>query len=65
MVYLVPPGRGNHSPLVLVYDTKRRDELPLQIDLKRNDRVAVLGVEYRCSQPANTPALMAKTEKPR
>lgn len=47
MVYLVPPGSGNHSPLVLVYDTKRRDELPMQIDLKRNDRVVVLGVEYR------------------
>jgi len=47
MVYLVPPGRGNHSPLVLVYDTRRRDELPLPISLKRDDRVEVLGVEYR------------------
>jgi len=47
MVYLVPIGRGNHSPLVLVYDTKRRDELPLPIDLKRDDRVAVLGSVWR------------------
>lgn len=47
MVYLVPPGRGCWSPLVLQWDTKRRDELPLQIDLKVGDRVAVLGSVWR------------------
>lgn len=46
MVYLVPPGRGRWSPLVQ-WDTKRRDELPLPIDLKAGDRVAVLGSVWR------------------
>lgn len=47
MVYLVPPGRGRWSPLVLVYDTKRLDELPLPIDLKPGDLVPVLGSVWR------------------
>ena len=47
MVHLVPPGRGRWSPLVLQWDTKRRDELPLPIDLKRGDLVALLGSVWR------------------
>jgi hypothetical protein len=47
MVYLVPPGRGRWSALVLQWDTKWRDELPLPLDLKPGDRVAVLGSVWR------------------
>jgi hypothetical protein len=47
MLYLVPPGRGRWSPLVLTYDTKRRDELPLPIDLKPGDLVPALGSMWR------------------
>lgn len=46
MVYLVPPGRGRWSPLVLQWDERRRDELPLPLDLKAGDTVAVLGVVF-------------------
>lgn len=47
MVYLVPPGRGRWSPLVLQWDAKRRDELPLPIDLKAGDLVPVMGSWWR------------------
>lgn len=47
MVYLVPPGRGRWSPLILQWDTRWRDELPLPIDLKPGDKVAVLGSIWR------------------
>lgn len=44
---LVPPGRGRWSPLILRWDEKRRDELPLPLDLKPGDLVPVLGSTYR------------------
>ena len=44
---LVPPGRGNWSPVELRWDEKRRDELPLPLDLKPGDLVPVLGSTYR------------------
>lgn len=47
MVYLVPPGRGRWSPLVLQWDPARRDELPLPLDLKPGDMVPVLGSMWR------------------
>jgi hypothetical protein len=47
MVYLVPPGRGRWSALVLQWDTKWRDELPLPLDLKPGDLAPVLGSTYR------------------
>ncbi len=50
MLYLVPPGRGRWSPLVLRWNERRRDELPLPIDLKRGDLVAVLGSVWRVSR---------------
>jgi len=40
---LVPPGRGRWSPLILRWDERRRDELPLPLDLKPGDLVPVLG----------------------
>lgn len=46
-VYLVPPGRGRWSPLVLHWDERRRDELPLPLDLKPGDLVPVLGKLFR------------------
>lgn len=46
-VYLVPPGRGRWSPLVLRWDERRRDELPLPLDLKPGDLVPVLGELFR------------------
>lgn len=46
-VYLVPPGRGRWSPLVLRWDERRRDELPLPLDLKPGDLVPVLGEVFR------------------
>jgi len=46
-LYLVPPGRGRWSPLVLRYDERRRDELPLPLDLKPGDLVPVLGELFR------------------
>ena len=46
-LYLVPPGRGRWSPLVLRWDERRRDELPLPLDLKPGDLVPVLGSTYR------------------
>lgn len=47
MVVLVPPGRGRWSPLVLRWDERRRDELPLPLDLKPGDMVPVLGSMWR------------------
>lgn len=44
---LVPPGRGNHSRVILRWDERRRGELPMPIDLKRGDLVPVLGSTYR------------------
>jgi hypothetical protein len=44
---LVPPGRGRWSPLILRWDERRRDELPLPLDLKPGDLVPVLGSTYR------------------
>ena len=49
-VYLVPPGRGRWSPLILSWDERRRDELPLPLDLKTGDKVAVLGVVMRVAK---------------
>ena len=49
-VVLVPPGRGRWSPLVLQWDERRRDELPLPLDLRPGDRLVVLGVEFRVQQ---------------
>lgn len=44
---LVPPGRGNWSPVILRWDERRREEMPLPIDLKPGDLVSVLGSVYR------------------
>ena len=51
-VYLVPPGCGRWSPLVLRWDERRRDELPLPLDLKPGDLVPVLGEVFRVEQGA-------------
>lgn len=47
MVYLVPPGRGRWSPIVLRWDERVRAEMPMPIDLKPGDLVPVLGRTYR------------------
>lgn len=44
---LVRPGRGNWSPLILRWDERRQVELPTPIELRRNQRVQIMGVEYR------------------
>ena len=49
-VTLVPPGCGRWSPLVLRWDERRRDELPLPVDLKVGDLVPVLGSVWRVSK---------------
>ena len=49
-VYLVPPGRGRWSPLVLHWDAHLRNELPLPLDLKSGDKVSVLGVVWRVAK---------------
>lgn len=46
-VVLVPVGRGRWSPMTIHWDERLRDELPLPIDLKRGDTVAVMGVVFR------------------
>ena len=46
-LYLVPPGRGRWSPLVLRYDERRRDELPVPLDLRPGDLVPILGELFR------------------
>ena len=50
MVVLVPPGRGRWSPLVLRWDERRRDELPLPIDIQPGDKVAIMGVLFRVAK---------------
>ena len=47
MVYLVPPGRGRWSALVLRWDERCRAELPMPIDIEPGDLVPVLGSTYR------------------
>lgn len=46
-VYLVRPGRGRWSPLVLRWDERRRKELPLPLDMRVGDMVTVLGEVFR------------------
>ena len=46
-LWLVPPGRGRWSPIVLQWDVRRRGELQLPLDLKPGDLVPVLGSIYR------------------
>ena len=46
-LYLVPPGRGRWSPVVLRYDERRRDELPVPLDLRPGDLVPILGELFR------------------
>lgn len=46
-VYLVPPGRGRWSPLVLRWDSKRRGELPLPMGLRPGEMVKVMGSTWR------------------
>ena len=46
-VYLVPPGRGRWSPLVLRWDSRRRGELPLPVSVRVGQRVEVMGATWR------------------
>lgn len=49
-VILRPPGRGNHSPVVVTFDTARRSEQPLPVSIRRGDLWKLNGVDYRVSR---------------
>ena len=42
-IILVPPGRGRWSPVVLSYDSRVRDQLPLPLSVRVGQRVEILG----------------------
>jgi hypothetical protein len=46
---LRPPGSGNHSPLVVTFDPRRRGELPNPLHIRRGDPWPINGVAFRVS----------------
>ena len=47
---LRPPGRGNHSPLLLTYTERLRGELPSPVEAKVGAQWVVNGLVYRVSK---------------
>ena len=50
VVTLRPLGRGNHSPLLLSYESRLRTEQPAPMEYRRGQIVAVNGRHYRVSR---------------
>ena len=50
MLALRPPGRGNHSPIVITYNPRRRGDMPAPLQVKVGDPFPLNGVVYRVSE---------------
>lgn len=53
-VLLRPPGRGNHSPLLLSYESRLRTEQPTAVEWYRGQRVTLGGMVYRVARVTTT-----------
>ena len=49
-VELRPFGSGNHSPLILTWNSRLRAELPLGLDVRRGQKFILNGFTYRVSR---------------